>query len=104
MIAQLDEIQWGKLVAEAWINPGFKTELERDPSGTVRRFAETNFGLRLDEVDAFELPELPPGMSGELLSGAIDVRATVTGSASSGGDVRATVTASASSGGDARNN
>lgn len=104
MIAQLDEIQWGKLVAEAWMNPQFNADLKRDPSAAVRQFAAQHFGVELDgEIGAFELPELPPGMAGEQLSSAsVQVQACVTGSASSGGDVRGCLTGCASSGGEVR--
>jgi hypothetical protein len=100
MIDQLDDVQWGKMLAEAWINPDFKNQLESDPSGTIRDYARKEFGIEIEcDLDALTLPEPPGGMEGEHLSMAAGAAGTVTGCASAGGNVQASVTGSASAGG-----
>jgi hypothetical protein len=100
MHSQLDEIQWAKVVTEAWINPDFKASLERAPGSTVREFARAQFGIDIDpEIDSFALPEAPTDMFGEELSSHGSVSGTVTCCATAGGNVSGTVTCCATAGG-----
>jgi hypothetical protein len=98
---QLDEIQWAKVVTEAWINPHFKASLERDPGATVREFARAQFGIDI-EIDSFDLPEAPTDMFGEELSSHGSVSASVTCCATAGGNVSASVTCCATASGHIR--
>ena len=101
MMNQLDDVQWGKILAEAWINPSFKTSLEDDPSAAIRAYARREFGVEVSgDFANLTIPELPSGLEGECLSTAGGaIQGTITGSASAGGDVRGTITGSASAGG-----
>lgn len=100
MIDQLDDVQWGKLLAEAWIDPEFKARLEHDPGAAIRSFASREFGLELDgDFDSLTIPDPPMGMEGEHLSGSAGAAGTITGCASAGGDVQGTISGCASAGG-----
>lgn len=97
---QLDEIQWAKVVAEAWINPDFKASLQRDAGATVRDFARAQFGIDIDpEIDSFDLPEAPTDMFGEELSSRGSASGTFCCSATAGGDASGTFCCSATAGG-----
>ena len=102
---QLDEIQWAKVVTEAWINPDFKASLQRDPSATVRDFARAQFGIDIDpEIDSFDLPEAPADMFGEELSSSGSVSGCITCCATAGGNVSGCITCCATAGGNVGGN
>jgi hypothetical protein len=103
MIDQFDDVQWGKVFAEAWINPDFKARLESDPNATLREFARREFGLEVDSFpDSLTIPDAPAGMGGEHLSAAAGAAGTITGSATAAGNAQATICGSASAGGNAQ--
>jgi hypothetical protein len=103
MIDQFDDVQWGKVFAEAWINPDFKARLESDPNATLREFARREFGLEVDSFpDSLMIPDAPAGMGGEHLSAAAGAAGTITGSATAAGNAQATICGSASAGGNAQ--
>jgi hypothetical protein len=103
MMDQFDDVQWGKVLAEAWIDPDFKSRLESDPNAALREFARREFGLELQgSMDAFTIPDAPAGMGGEFLSAGAGAAGTITGSASAGGNAQATICGSASAGGNAQ--
>jgi hypothetical protein len=103
MSDQFDDVQWGKVLAEAWIDPDFKARLESDPNATLREFGLREFGLEIDwQLDSLTIPDAPVGMGGEHLSAAAGAAGTITGSASAGGNAQATITGSASAGGNAQ--
>lgn len=100
MTEPFDDIQWGKVWAEAWIDPTFKARLKSDPQTTLREFARREFGLELDcQFDDLTIPDVPVGMLVEQLSGSGRVSATATGTATAGGNVSATATGTATAGG-----
>jgi len=43
----LNEIQWGRILALAWLDDGFKKAFEKDPAGALRGL-KTHFGLGAD--------------------------------------------------------
>lgn len=91
MTEPFDDIQWGKVWAEAWIDPTFKARLESDPHTTLREFARREFGLEVDcQFDGLTIPDAPVDMFAEQLSGSGRVSATATGTATAGGNVSAT--------------
>jgi hypothetical protein len=106
MMDQFDDVQWGKVLAEAWIDPDFKARLESDPNATLREFARREFGLELevsmDSLTSLAIPDAPAGMGGEFLSAAAGAAGTITGSATAAGNAQATITGSASAGGNAQ--
>jgi hypothetical protein len=100
MIEQFDDVQWGKVLAEAWIDPDFKLRLEANPSEVLREFALREFGLEIDcSLDTLTIPEPPAGMFGERLSGAGGAAGTATATATACSQVSATASATATSGG-----
>ena len=102
MIEQFDDVQWGKVVAQAWIDPDFKRRLEANPNEVLRQFARREFGLEIDcSLDSLTIPEPPAGMFGERLSGAAGAAGTATATATAGGNVSATATGTATAGGNA---
>ena len=103
MIDQFDDVQWGKVLAEAWIDPDFKARLESDPNATLREYALRHFGVELDcNVDSLTIPDAPAGMGGEHLSAAAGAAGTITGCATAAGNAQATITGCASAGGNAQ--
>jgi hypothetical protein len=107
-LAPFDDIQWGKVLAEAWINPEFKARLEGDPNEALREFARREFGIELDSFGSLGMqgsmviPDAPAAMGSEYLSAGAGAAGTITGSASAGGNAQATITGSASAGGNAQ--
>ena len=100
MIEQFDDVQWGKVVAQAWIDPDFKLRLEANPSEVLRQFARHEFGLEIDcSLDSLTIPAPPTGMFGERLSGSAGAAGTATATATAGGHVSATATGTATAGG-----
>ena len=103
MTEPFDDIQWGKILAEAWIDPAFKARLESEPGATLREFARREFGLEIDgSFDNLCIPDAPVefgGMFGEQLSGGAQASGTVCGTATNGGNVSATATGTATAGG-----
>src|SRR5262245_57281962 len=100
MIEQFDDVQWGKVLAEAWIDPDFKLRLEANPNEVLREFARREFGLEIEcSLDSLEIPNPPTGMFGELLSGMGGAAGTATGTATAGGNVSGTATGTATAGG-----
>ena len=61
----LSRVQWGALVARAWADAGFREQLEKDPTATIRAHAE-QLGIGLERV--FQLPPAPVDLSAEALS------------------------------------
>jgi hypothetical protein len=102
MIVQFDDVQWGKVLAEAWIDPDFKMRLEANPSEVLREFALREFGLEIDcNLDALTIPDPPAGMFGEQLSGSAGAAGTATATATAGGNASATACGTATAGGHA---
>ena len=76
----LNRVQWGALVAKAWADPGFRDQLEKDPTGAIRAHAE-QLGVGLEKI--FHLPPAPGDLTAEALGsadGAATSLATATGS------------------------
>ena len=100
MTEPFDEVQWGKILAEAWIDPAFKARLESEPSATLREFARREFGMDIEcSFDSLKIPDAPAGMFGEQLSSSGQASGTVCGTATAGGNVSGTVCGTATAGG-----
>lgn len=103
MTEPFDDIQWGKILAEAWIDPAFKARLESEPDATLREFARREFGVEVEgSFNDLSIPDAPAGMFGEQLSGDGQASATATGTATAGGHVSATATGTATAGGNVK--
>ena len=59
MAHQITASEWGRIVAHAWIDPGFAQELSADPAKAARSF------LKLDPNSdvRFQLPAKPADLS-----------------------------------------
>ncbi|MRG93715.1 hypothetical protein [Polyangium spumosum] len=90
----LNKVQWGFLVAHAWSEASFRKQLEEDPSGTIQRFAQQQFGLELahDVVLPMDLPLPPMDLGFEDLTQGMGLNAapgTGTGSGTASGTATA---------------
>jgi hypothetical protein len=68
----LSPIEWGKIVANAWIDPNFADQLTTEPAAAIRGF------LNLDpsaEVQIWEIPPKPADLSRQQIEDIRDGRA-----------------------------
>ena len=50
----INDEEWGRMVAHAWINPEFKSLLESDPAAAARKFG-------IEKPVVFQVPPRPAG-------------------------------------------
>ena len=65
MTHAVTQIEWGRIVAHAWLDPVFAHELSTDPSKAVKKF------LALDphsDVTVLEIPPKPGDLSNSQLA------------------------------------
>jgi hypothetical protein len=60
MARQVTSQEWGRIIAMAWLDPGFSRELSTDPAKAVKRFLHLE---HTTEVEILQVPAKPEDLS-----------------------------------------